>query len=281
MNLMFCGDKNIVDGVIIALLSITNHTEEPLSVYILTMAFEQNGKSCEPVPESFAEFMNKILKDKNSESFVRVIDASGEFRQCIPQKNLETRFTPGCMLRLYADLIPELPDKILYLDNDIICRRDFSGFYHTDLEGAELAGVLDYYGSWFFRRNILHRDYMNSGVLLLNLEEIRRTGLFEKCRERCRDKKMFMPDQSAINKLAKVKIKADRCYNEQRKLKSDTVFQHFTTSFRFFPYIHTVSVKPWHIDKVHSTLKIYEYDRLFEQYEEVRTAYTREKEISR
>lgn len=279
MNLMFCGDKNIVDGVIIALLSIMNHTRDPLSVYILTMAFEQDGKRCEPVPESFAEYMNKILKEKNSESFVRVIDASREFRQCIPQKNLETRFTPGCMLRLYADMMPDLPDKILYLDNDIICRRDFSGFYHTDLEGAELAGVLDYYGSWFFRRNILKRDYLNSGVLLLNLGEIRKSGLFERCRQRCRVKKMFMPDQSAINKLAKVKIKVPRMYNEQRKLKADTVFQHFTTSFRFFPYIRTVSVKPWQIDRVHSVLKIYEYDPLFEEYEKIKTDYEREKEI--
>ncbi len=279
MNLMFCGDKNITDGVIIALLSIMNHTVEPLSVYVLTMSFQQDGKSCEPVPDSFGKFMDKILKKNNPRSFLKIIDVSEEFKECIPQKNLETRFTPGCMLRLFADLIPELPDKILYLDNDIICRGDFTTFYETNLKGAELAGVLDYYGSWFFRRNILRRDYMNSGVLLLNLQEIRRTGLFEKCRKRCRDKKMFMPDQSAINKLAGAKIKADRRYNEQRKLKPDTVFQHFTTSFRFFPYIHTVSVKPWQIDKVHSTLKIYEYDRLFEQYEELRTAFTKEKEI--
>lgn len=32
-----------------------------------------------------------------------------------------TRFTPCCMLRLYADRIPELPDRLLYLDTDVLC----------------------------------------------------------------------------------------------------------------------------------------------------------------
>ncbi len=36
---------------------------------------------------------------------------------------MKTRFTPCCMLRLFADEILELPDKILYLDNDVICRK--------------------------------------------------------------------------------------------------------------------------------------------------------------
>ena len=51
-----------------------------------------------------------------------------------------------------------------------------------------------------------------------------------------------------------------RKYNEQRRLKKDTVFQHFTTSFRLLPFFHKVTIKPWNIDKVHKRLKIFEYD---------------------
>ena len=75
-----------------------------------------------------------------------------------------------------------------------------------------------------------------------------------------------MPDQSALNKLASAKKIMPRKYNEQRILKEDTVLQHFTTTFRFFPWIHTVSVKPWEKEKMHSILKLYEYDELLEQY---------------
>ena len=50
-------------------------------------------------------------------------------------------------------------------------------------------------------------------------------------------------------------------------LKSDTVFKHFTTFFKFFPYIHAVTVKPWHVEKMHNVLKIYEFDDILEEYE--------------
>ena len=78
-----------------------------------------------------------------------------------------------------------------------------------------------------------------------------------------------MPDQSALNKLA-VKQKVSAKYNAQGKIKSDTVFKHFTTFFKFFPYIHSVTIKPWHKDKLHSELKIYEFDYILDEYERIK-----------
>ena len=174
---------------------------------------------------------------------------------------MRTRFTPMCMLRLFADRVAEIPDKVLYLDADVLCRGDFAEFYSTDISDVELCGVPDRYGRWFFGRG-----YLNSGVLLMNMANIRNSRLFEKCRALCRDKRMFMPDQSALNKLA-VKKKAKRKYNEQGKIKNDTVFKHFTTFFRFFPYIRAVTVKPWDVKKLHSELNIYEFDDIIRRYE--------------
>ena len=65
-----------------------------------------------------------------------------------------------------------------------------------------LHGSLDYYGKWFFKNKKIRFNYINSGVLLLNLKKIRETGLFKKAREMCQNKKMFMPDQSSLNKLS-------------------------------------------------------------------------------
>lgn len=120
----------------------------------------------------------------------------------------------------------------------------------------------DYYGRWFFRRRVIVHDYLNSGVLLLDMKKIRADGLFRRCRRMCAAKRMFMPDQSALNKLAKSKKIMPRRYNEQRRQQNNTVFRHFTTTFRLFPTFHTVSVKPWQEDKMHEVLKIYEYDAL-------------------
>ena len=114
-----------------------------------------------------------------------------------------------------------------------------------------LPGSLDYYGKWFFKNKKIKFNYINSGVLLLNLEKIRETKLFKKARQMCQNKRMFMPDQSSLNKLSVGKKIEKRKYNEQRKLKKDTVFQHFTTSFRLLPFFHKVTVKPWNIEKIY------------------------------
>lgn len=266
MNILYCGDQGITDGVLLSVLSLLRHTSEPLHIYILTAEITAASPPCSALSDEFAVFLNRFIKQHNPENSVERIDISDLFRMETPEANIRTRFTPGCMLRLFADQVSRLPDRVLYLDYDVICRRDFADYYHRDMTGQELVGTLDHYGRWFFRRQPFKMDYLNSGVLLLNLEEIRKTGLFEKCRAMCRRRKMFMPDQSAINKLSTSKAIAPRKYNEQRKLRDDTVFHHFTTSFRFFPVFHTVSVKPWHIDALHQTLGIYEYDELLEEY---------------
>ncbi|MEE0897611.1 MAG: glycosyltransferase, partial [Acutalibacteraceae bacterium] len=196
---------------------------------------------------------------------VTLLDISEIFCRYLPLANMGTRFTPLCMLRLFADVVSEIPDRILYLDTDVLCRGDFKEFYYSDITDIEIAGVPDRYGKWFFG-NIFKHDYLNSGVLLMNMSNIRKSGLFEKCRSLCRDKKMFMPDQSALNKLA-VKHKVPAKYNAQGKIKPDTVFKHFTTFFKFFPYIRAVTVKPWHTDKLHNELKIFEFDDIIEEYQ--------------
>lgn len=266
MNILFCGDGNIADGVIISTLSLLKNTKDALHIYLLTAAVTHGSTYYNALPKEFADYLDALVKEQNTENTVRIFDISELFSDELPAANMETRFTPCCMLRLYADLVDGIPDRILYLDNDVICRLNPEEFYNTDMKDAELAGVLDYYGSWFFQRQFFKRDYLNSGVLLLNLDKIKQTGLFKKCRERCKNTEMFMPDQSAINKLAQNKLIVPRKFNEQRKLHKDTVFQHFTTSFRFFPWVHTVSVKPWNIDGMHGTLRLTEYDDILEKY---------------
>lgn len=266
MNILYCGDNNIEKGLIISVISLLQNCIEQLNIYVLTIDIDEGCINYKPVSSEVISYLNQEVKLYNPLNSIELINITKQFKLCMPLANMHTRFTPCCMLRLYADLIDELPDKILYLDNDVICREDIYEFYSRDISECELIGVLDYYGSWLFRNDLLRRDYINSGVLLMNLDKIRETGLFDKCRKLCRDKKMFMPDQSSINKLSVYKQFADRRYNEQRKLHSNTVMQHFTTSFRLFPWIHMVRVKPWQIDKMHEVLQLYEYDNILEEY---------------
>lgn len=266
MNILYCGDIHIAQGLVLSVISLKNHVREPLHIYVLTMSLTLNDKSYQPIDEQTISIIRTIIQEENPQSTVEAIDISDLFLNEIPHMNMSTRFTPYCMLRLYADKL-DLPDKILYLDTDVLCRRSPLAFYEQDMEHYELAGVLDHYGKWFFHEKPFRFDYMNSGVLLLNLKMIRKTRLFERCREYCSTHQMFMPDQSAINKLVTYKKLFPRKYNEQRKLQYDTVFQHFTTSFRAFPIVHTVSIKPWNREGMHDVLHLHEYDNLYKEYD--------------
>lgn len=273
MNILYCGDRQMQDGVLISTLSLLDTVAEPLHVYILTAKIQTPKKTYEPFSTQKAAELNGIVQKHDQRSRVTKIDITEQFASQPPIANMNSLFTPNCMLRLYADEVAELPDRILYLDADVICRRDCSAFYHQNLRNVEMVGVLDHYGKWFFRNPLKKFSYLNSGVLLLNLKVIRDNGLFADARYLCQVHKMFMPDQTALNKLAAEKEIAPTRFNEQKKLKSDTVFQHFTTSFRFFPWVHTQTVKPWQIDRMHTVLKLHEYDDLLDQYQSIKKTF--------
>ena len=144
MNILYCGDKNIEDGLLISILSLLKNVREELCIYVLTIQLEWKGKIFQPVSNSSIEFLDNLVKQKNSNSFVKKFDITEMYENEKPSANLNTRFTPFCMIRLYADKLQELPDKILYLDNDVVCRKDCGNFYNQDIDSLELVGVLDH-----------------------------------------------------------------------------------------------------------------------------------------
>ncbi len=270
MNIMYCGDSNILDGLIISVLSLIKNTKEELHIYVLTMKYENEYQKYKPLDNNSIEHIDNLLKKENKNSFIKLIDVTDLVNEYPPRANIKTRFTPYCMLRLYADLVEEMPSRVLYLDTDVVCLKDPKELYEMDIDKYELVGVLDYYGSHFYRKNIYKKDYLNSGVLLMNMYLIKENKLFLKARRRCKWVKMLLPDQTALNLLCRRKKIIPRKYNEQRKIKEDTVFRHFTTIFKTWPTIHTQTIKPWDIEKLHEVLKVHEIDDILEQYLKVK-----------
>lgn len=160
----------------------------------------------------------------------------------------------------FADRIPEIPDKILYLDTDTVINADLSELFGTDLSGCELAAALDYYGRFF-----MGYHYFNAGVLLLNMKMIRDTGLFQRAAALCAGKKLFLPDQTALNRLVKKKKLLPQKFNEQKRYTGDTVIQHFAKTIIWFPYFHTRNIKPWQTELVREKLT-HRYDDIQSKY---------------
>ena len=266
MNILYCGDAGIKDGVLVSVLSLIKNNVEPLNIYIMTIDYENTAA----FSKKSADFLDKLVKEKNEKSFVRLIDATEVFVKNLPKKNMGSYFTPCSMLRLYADKIPEIAklDRVLYLDYDVVCRKDVSEFYRMDLDGVEAAGVLDIYGKNFYHyHGLFNFDYMNSGVMLFNMEECIKTGMFEKAVQLCARRWMMLADQAALNKSISKRKLMPRKYNEQGERPSaDTVLHHFSNNFKFWPYFRVQKVKPFEIEKVHEVLKIHEYDDILEEY---------------
>ena len=270
MNIMYCGDEGISRGVLISILSLLKNNQESLQIYILTIKY----KDVKPFTERAARFLDKLVKEKNSKNFVKLVDATDVFVKNLPSKNMGSYFTPCSMLRLYADKIPEIAglDRILYLDYDVVCRKDISEFYNMDMKNIEAAGVLDIYGRRFYHYNgLLKQDYMNSGVMLFNMEECKKTGMFEKAVKQCAKRWMMLADQAALNKSIKKRKIMPLKYNDQRERPDkNTALHHFSNNFKFWPYFRVQKVKPFEIEKVHKVLKIYDYDDIFEEYNKMK-----------
>ena len=272
MNILYCGDAGIKYGVLVSILSLMMRTPKECiyNIYIATI----DCMGVKPFEKSVSGFLNKIVKQYNKKNSVTLINATDVFMRDLPKKNMGSYFTPCSMLRLYADKMPELDgcDRILYLDYDVGCRGDISEFYDTDLEGIEAAGVLDIYGKNFYHyHGLLNFDYMNSGVMLFNMEECRKTGMFRRARELCAKRWMMLADQAALNKAIDKRKLMPRKYNEQgEKPREDTVLHHFSNNFKWWPVFHVQKVKPHDKERVHAVLKITEYDDIYAEYEKLK-----------
>ena len=269
MNILYCGDAGISRGVLVSILSILKHNKGVLHFYIMTIEYE----GVRPFEVKTVRFLDELVKKTNTKSFVKLIDATEVFVANLPKKNMGSYFTPCSMLRLYIDKVPELNklDRILYLDYDVVCRGDLREFYETDLTGIEAAGVLDIYGKHFYHYHGLKRTYMNSGVMLFNVPECIKTGMFKRTVELCAKRWMMLADQAALNKSIKRRKLVPRKYNEQgERPRSDTVLHHFSNNFKFWPVFHVQKVKPFEVDKIHQVLKIHEYDDILEMYKQLK-----------
>lgn len=270
INILMCGNSAAFDGILMTALSIVKHTDRELKIFVATMDLTDEDERFSPVSQANIELLDSVIKEKNPRSEAALLDFGDYYRESLKDsKNKDSRYTPFAMLRLFADRDSRIPDKILYLDNDLLLSGDIGELYDIDISGYDLAGAKDHYGKVF-----INPKYINSGVLLLNMKRIRESGIFKSSVELCMNKKMLLPDQSAINKYAKRKLFLPARFNEQHKNKKDTLIRHFSMRIVWFPIFRTENIKPWHTELVHERLRLFCYDSIFESFREIKEKQT-------
>ncbi|MFC7290001.1 glycosyltransferase family 8 protein [Hirschia litorea] len=183
------------------------------------------------------------------------------------------------------DFAPSTAEKVVYLDADIVVTGDIRELWDVDLKGKMVGGVFDpgVDPVEFAKQYDLsprYLGYLNSGILLLDLKQIREKKAFDTVFEIVRDKagKLEYNDQDAINiAFWNEWTSIDPVWNVQRRMvvrnenKPCFAKDEDMPTHRRPKIIHyTEHNKPWSQDAYHPyTWKYYTYLKQTPYWKEV------------
>ncbi len=264
VNILFCGNNGVFDGMLSCALSILMRTQnpEPFCFYVFTMDVSRLKENYVPVTDAQMDFFKGVVQRYNSRNRAVKIDVTDlyqqEFSGC---PNEDAYCSPYTLIRLLADRVMGLPDKLLYLDVDILFNRDVHLLYDTDVEDVEYAAARDHYGKYLISPN-----YINAGVLLFNMKKMRQTHILQKARDQLKQKKLVFADQSALIRSTTCKKMLPQKFNDQKFLHESTVVRHFSKRLFWLPYPHTDNIKQWQVERVHKVFRYHQFDDILNEY---------------
>jgi lipopolysaccharide biosynthesis glycosyltransferase len=207
INIYYCTDDKLFKQLVLSLLSLTQTTKEPLNVINLTQEIPEYSAKVKKTSPAQDALCNKILREVNPQSTFRSIDISDLFREhLLHTPNSNNRYYKIYVAaRLLAHLVPEIPDKILYVDSDVLFPKDIKELWDIDVSNFEMAGRPDLFLAT--GRGRLAK-YIQSGVMLFNMKKIRENGTFDRALNLIKTKKYTCYiDMSALNTACKGKNK--------------------------------------------------------------------------
>lgn len=175
MNIVFSADDAYVQPLAIAMVSIleNNISNSRINFHVLTADISENNQ----------KILHLILNKYNIGNIEFIFineDMFNNFPLNIKHISKEAYFR-----YVIADVLPKTK-KALYLDADILVLGDLSELWVTNIDDFFIAGShKDYFAKEFpgYKEKIGLREddiYINSGVILMNLEKIRK---FHKVKE--------------------------------------------------------------------------------------------------
>ncbi|NDW18226.1 glycosyltransferase family 8 protein [Dysgonomonas sp. 216] len=197
MNIALCTDNNYVMPCGITIISLLeNNRDNKIVLHIVGMGLSDYSKG---------KLSDIIAQYKNASVFFYEMDE--DFLKPYGFLLGNSKYLSfATYIRLFlGDLLPADVKKVLYLDSDIIIAKNLIELWNTDITGYSVAGIPDLgafdphvfetlgYPSKF--------EYVNAGVLLINLSYWREKNLIKVFLEFYKNKysKLTMNDQDIIN----------------------------------------------------------------------------------
>ena len=178
INVAFSVNESYLPYCSVALTSICQHQtlREEIDFYIL-----HNGSISDAVRHDFLEKTPCLKGPKRRVEFVEMQDRLQISKRVVTTAHI----TEETYFRLYLhELFPDL-DKVLYLDADIVARRNIKELFDCEISDWCIAGVEDVKSYAFMKKlNLpLTEKYVNGGVILMNLAKIRKINATDRIEE--------------------------------------------------------------------------------------------------
>jgi len=232
---VFCFDRKYSQAAAVATYSLISNSQSPLRIYWIVPSNDYAGLS---------KFKTQIEEKIGHEILLRSANIS-----IFQGWKTANHFNESVYLRL---LIPELVDekKVIYLDSDTIVLGDLLDLFTLDINSYFLGGAVDDGAGAASQIPLTNKDqYINSGVLLMNLDSLRENNFLSSLKKIQGQffNEITWPDQCLLNKFAdEKKLILDSKWNLMLSPNAIAAseFKKFITSE--IKIIHFVgSIKPW------------------------------------
>lgn len=192
--IVYITDSNFIPQTATSITSLIKNKNKntKYTIYIIATEIDENT-------------ITKLNKINNKDCIIKII--SGDMQKFAGLHNFEKEgylsATEAALLKFdIPELLPEI-DKIIYLDGDTIILNDLSELFNIDI-GDNYVGAAHDTGKLYFKHKYVLEfpNYFNSGVMLLNLKQMRLDSITDKLIETKRymnDKKLM--DQNVFNKV--------------------------------------------------------------------------------
>lgn len=198
IKVAFCFDENLIAPVQVTVASLLDAVRGGTVHYDIYCI-------CTRAAYEVKEPLECIVRERDDQSVLKVYFVENPY-----ERSYEVRgISAGTYLRLMLHrLLPDV-DKILYIDVDVLICGSLLPVWQTDLTGNVLAGVkgaVNLTDKWEWNSDRPYWKslegqkgrYINAGVTLLNLEEIRKRGLEAEWNELAKEK-LYYQDQDILN----------------------------------------------------------------------------------
>ena len=261
INVAICVDDNYCQHISPMLYSIDKNTHEKVDVYLIYYKLK---------PESLEHIvrLNEVLT--NVEVKIRKLkDYQYERLSLFKETKLPTE---AYFRLLLPELLPGIK-RVLYLDVDMLILNDLKELYQTKLGNNVMGVVRDFpftndKNSWaYFLLGDAGERYFNSGMLLLNLEVMRKNNIVEKFIKFISETSQyyFLGDQDAFNVFFFYDVKV--LGNENNYIaENQSILEKTNFDVTIMHYCGFSDPKPWKLNES-NTSYIIPSIRLYREYQ--------------